>query len=340
MRAAWTEFRQETDPLAVWLETATVADPQAIVTKKAIIEAYRTHCTDRGVQMPSATAFGLALKRLRPDIRDAQRTIEGHEKIWCWLGIALAPTPTGGPNNARNGSHSSRSSRGSTNCFGFETDENTSDEEGKGDNNRGNPVNPVNPVKPAPIVLHASRSQIDMARGLGLARKTANDRTRTTRQDRGSTTRNEVGDISGMLGEVCLAKFFDDNEVPYAWTPLATSAVSAPDFLKIWDTLTIEAKTARPNATDFYINEDQHQRFLKECPSVLYVPMLMQDETTFLVCRPVPIADVANWKLCTEADNPAFHDPCRQIPVTCLQPLTSIDQLRPKGGASDTRTWK
>jgi hypothetical protein len=44
-------------------------------------------------------AFSQALRRLRPGLRDAQRTI-GNEPKWCWLGIGLRHGHHDGPPRA------------------------------------------------------------------------------------------------------------------------------------------------------------------------------------------------------------------------------------------------
>ena len=40
MQKAWEEFRQTTDPLAVWLERSTVEEPEAWVAKDDPLNAY------------------------------------------------------------------------------------------------------------------------------------------------------------------------------------------------------------------------------------------------------------------------------------------------------------
>ncbi len=88
MRHAAEEFREMTDPLAVWLETQTLSGSDYIVTKKLLLEAYNLDARNSDRSFMTATAFGLALRRLRPGIRDAQRTI-GDKITWVWTGIGL-----------------------------------------------------------------------------------------------------------------------------------------------------------------------------------------------------------------------------------------------------------
>jgi phage/plasmid-associated DNA primase len=87
MRAAWAEFMGITDPVAIWLEESTVADPDAFVAKRALLAAYNASAERVGRTM-TATGFGRALTRLRPGLEDGQRTIGGRIE-WVWLGLKL-----------------------------------------------------------------------------------------------------------------------------------------------------------------------------------------------------------------------------------------------------------
>lgn len=172
MRAAWEEFRKLTDPLSVWLDRTTVEHPDAMVIRSALLGAYNDECRTLGQPPMTATAFSLALKRLRPNIREAQRTIAGKVE-WVWLGIGLkahdpeahpptkpgakpprsASQPTAGESQERPSSQGSQGSQGS-----YIVDrETTEDRKGEMDGERSaggkqysNPVNPVNPVNATP----------------------------------------------------------------------------------------------------------------------------------------------------------------------------------------------
>jgi putative DNA primase/helicase len=88
MRDAWNEFRESTDPLGVWLDTHTVEGPDLLVSKAELLLAFNADA--RHDQRPTTTGKGLgqALKRLRPKIDEAQRTVAGNV-VWVWLGIGL-----------------------------------------------------------------------------------------------------------------------------------------------------------------------------------------------------------------------------------------------------------
>ena len=88
MRDAWNEFRETTDPVAVWLDAHTVQGTDLMVAKRDLLKAY--NATARAEQRPTMTGmgFGQALKRLQPSIREAQRTIAG-AVTWVWRGLGL-----------------------------------------------------------------------------------------------------------------------------------------------------------------------------------------------------------------------------------------------------------
>jgi hypothetical protein len=89
MQQAHAEFREATDPLAVWLNNATVVDPGAVVGKEELRSAYDRVLLRRGLSPLNEQAFGRAFKRLRPTVQEAQRTYQGQGKTRVYLGIAL-----------------------------------------------------------------------------------------------------------------------------------------------------------------------------------------------------------------------------------------------------------
>jgi phage/plasmid-associated DNA primase len=88
MQAAWAEFRQETDPIAVWLDGRTMLGPEMSVSKDALWNAYNVSARRQNGQAVTKNAFGRSLKELRPDLDEAQRMVAG-KLTWCWLGIGL-----------------------------------------------------------------------------------------------------------------------------------------------------------------------------------------------------------------------------------------------------------
>ena len=88
MVAAGDEFRKATDPLSVWLDGWTIEQSDSFVMKKALLSAYNSAAQAEGRPAMTATAFGLALRRLRPNFQDGQRTVAGKVE-WVWLGLGL-----------------------------------------------------------------------------------------------------------------------------------------------------------------------------------------------------------------------------------------------------------
>ncbi len=89
MRESHTEFRRMTDPLAIWLNRYTIEDPKAFIPRIELQNAYNTWAMSNGTPPMTTTAFGLALKKLRPKIQDRQRTYGG-KVVWCYVGLGLA----------------------------------------------------------------------------------------------------------------------------------------------------------------------------------------------------------------------------------------------------------
>jgi P4 family phage/plasmid primase-like protien len=144
-QAAWKDFHATTDPLAVWLDRYTIDDPDTYITKQTLRVAYNAAVERDGRPTMTPKSFGQALYRLRPNIKEVQRTVGGRTQ-WCYLGIGLADN-----SNSRNSLDSLDQP------LSFHT---TQAREGtQGDSSRGgvkkisdDPVNPVNPVDcPTPI---------------------------------------------------------------------------------------------------------------------------------------------------------------------------------------------
>jgi P4 family phage/plasmid primase-like protien len=161
MREAWEEFKAMTDPVSVWLDTHTVAGPEVFAPKKTLLTAYNDYCRSEGRAGMTPKAFTQALKRARPDVEEAQRTVAGVSKTWVWVGVGLKNNGDdggggGGEDHLPPKSQGSRHSRDSTNCFLFEETPQKGDktpqkedngrEEHSEITNKGKVVNVVNPV--------------------------------------------------------------------------------------------------------------------------------------------------------------------------------------------------
>ncbi|MBZ5604693.1 MAG: DUF3854 domain-containing protein [Acidobacteriia bacterium] len=88
MSRATDEFRQTTDPLAVWLDRNTILHSEAVTPKDQLYREYHRNCTDAGRPTISKTAFGRAMKKLRPAVSDCQRTVNS-VLSWCYVGISV-----------------------------------------------------------------------------------------------------------------------------------------------------------------------------------------------------------------------------------------------------------
>ena len=89
MRAALSEFRKVTDPLAVWLDRNTIEDPKALIPKHDLLVAYNAACEAERRSPMGDVAFGRAIKKLRSSVDMKQRTYNEVSKVWCYVGIAL-----------------------------------------------------------------------------------------------------------------------------------------------------------------------------------------------------------------------------------------------------------
>jgi phage/plasmid-associated DNA primase len=88
MAEAHAEFWKATDPVAVWLLQHTVAQPLAQTPCAELLAAFNDNALSAGRSPMTATAFGLALRNLRPEIERKQRVIGG-ELTWCYIGVGL-----------------------------------------------------------------------------------------------------------------------------------------------------------------------------------------------------------------------------------------------------------
>jgi putative DNA primase/helicase len=87
-QTALAEFRTATDPMAAWIESETMADPEGVTPKDAAFDAYRRFCERGNLPVPTRIAFGRTLSRLLPALAEGQRTVQGRLR-WCHIGLAL-----------------------------------------------------------------------------------------------------------------------------------------------------------------------------------------------------------------------------------------------------------
>lgn len=142
-QAAMMEFREMTDPLAAWLDRCTVLSPERMVSRKDLLISYNAQAEASGRPALTSKAFCQAIRRLRPTISEAQRTVCGAMQ-WVFLGLGLAASP---PSPSHNSHHSHDSSQIS---LEVETDNGEVNKNLK----RGNGVNHGSPVsKPVATII-------------------------------------------------------------------------------------------------------------------------------------------------------------------------------------------
>lgn len=85
-RAALEEFRETTDPLAVWLDRQTVKSAEGVIDCDGLYQGYARACNDSGRPVLSKQAFGRVVRRLRPSVEVKQKSVNGCI-CWCYAGL-------------------------------------------------------------------------------------------------------------------------------------------------------------------------------------------------------------------------------------------------------------
>jgi len=87
------EFQHATDPLSLWLETETISSVSALISQDRLHAAYALACINSNRPVVTKQMFGRAIRRLRPELQEVQRTVEG-KRQWMYLGIGMKNGPT------------------------------------------------------------------------------------------------------------------------------------------------------------------------------------------------------------------------------------------------------
>jgi P4 family phage/plasmid primase-like protien len=134
-QSAMLEFREMTDPLAAWLDQHTILNANQLVSRKDLLISYNAHAVASDRPSMTSKAFCSAVRRLRPTIQEAQRSVCGSVQ-WVFQGLSLAYSGQKPSHDSHDSSHSTQIS--------LEVKEEIEREE----NNlkRGNGVNGVNSV--------------------------------------------------------------------------------------------------------------------------------------------------------------------------------------------------
>ncbi len=327
MRHAWNEFRQETDPLAVWLDRETVAEPEAITPRHIVRDTFAADCRQRGQTPLSGTNFGLAIKRLRPGLHEAQRTFSG-KVTWCYIGLRLREedeTP----------SHPSQGSQGLSNCIPLETNPLPESEKQESistiGNNSKTPVKSVNPVNVSSLKIKATQTQKEMASLVAKRRVEANDATRKANQDAGEEG-NYSRDYYGALAEIVVRQFLETKGVIDAAALVSNRPDKRPDL--ILHGVRVEVKASRPKYDSLAINQEQHDT-RRPAPDY-YLPCLFDSTGEHLsVMFPIPHADVSRWPMATGKNGSRFYHAPR---ATLTNPRSLPELLEGLNTAERERT--
>ncbi len=107
-QVAMSEFREMTDPLAAWLDRFTQMSPDAVVSRKDLLISCNAHAETAGRPPITSKAFCAAVRRLRPSVKDAQKSIYGTIQ-WVFQGIRLVDSlgPRPDSSHASHDSHHS-----------------------------------------------------------------------------------------------------------------------------------------------------------------------------------------------------------------------------------------
>jgi putative DNA primase/helicase len=92
MKAALDEFRAVTDPIRVWLSEFVSDDLDGLEPCGDVMSSYFDFRRKRGLNAISSTAFGLELRKHKPNIELKERTVERLGKLsrtYCYVGIRL-----------------------------------------------------------------------------------------------------------------------------------------------------------------------------------------------------------------------------------------------------------
>lgn len=88
-QASLMEFREMTDPLAAWLDRFTILSPDGMVSRKDLGISYNAASEEASRPLMTSKGFCAAVRRLRPTVPEAQRSICGQVQ-WVFQGLALA----------------------------------------------------------------------------------------------------------------------------------------------------------------------------------------------------------------------------------------------------------
>ena len=85
---AMVEFRDQTDPLANWLDHNTVTIPEAFISRKDLRIKYANHLKDQGRPPMGEKSLYSGVRRLRPMVKEGHKMVGGtSERGFHGLGL-------------------------------------------------------------------------------------------------------------------------------------------------------------------------------------------------------------------------------------------------------------
>jgi putative DNA primase/helicase len=88
VRQQWKELQWAADPLSLWLESETISSQSSSVSQDKLHAAYARDCLNANRPIMTKQMFGRCLRRLRPELKEVQRTTEGRKR-WMYMGIEM-----------------------------------------------------------------------------------------------------------------------------------------------------------------------------------------------------------------------------------------------------------
>jgi putative DNA primase/helicase len=82
------ELQLASDPLSLWLEIETISSGSSLVSQDELHAAYARDCLNTNRPIMTKQMFGRCLTRLRPGLKQVQRTVQG-TKRWMYFGIEM-----------------------------------------------------------------------------------------------------------------------------------------------------------------------------------------------------------------------------------------------------------
>jgi putative DNA primase/helicase len=94
------EYRTSSDPVSEWLAEEVDVDPDEMISKQDLYQAYRKDMKRDNKTIVSQKQFGSSVKRIL-SVVEGQRTVAGNSKTWVYMGIRFRAGSQHGINAAK-----------------------------------------------------------------------------------------------------------------------------------------------------------------------------------------------------------------------------------------------